>query len=122
MKVKKSFVAKIAVGFREGYSQRILGSLELTEEICHEYCDKVGLCVTITPTRFVYSRGAGIQDGYEDGCFVELINYPRFPQGRYDIVYHALELAKIFLVKFGQQRISVITTDQTYLVEKEDIK
>jgi hypothetical protein len=120
MKIKKTFTAEIALGFREAYSQNT-HLLEEAYDICHEYCDHVGLCVTITPTRFIYSRGQGIENGWEDGCFIRLINYPRFPQSQYDIVYLAIDLAKIFLVKFKQQRISIITTDQTFLIQQEDV-
>jgi hypothetical protein len=122
MKIKKTFTAKIALGFREGYTQRPLHTLDAVMAICHEYCDKIGLCVSITPTHFVYSRGQGIADGYEPGCFVSLINYPRFPQSRYDIVASAIELAGILMAKFKQRRISVITSDQTYLLEQEDAR
>jgi len=120
MKVKKSFWAEIALGFREGYTQKT-HVIEEAYGICHQYCDKVGLCVTVTPTRFIYSRGGGIEDGYEDGCFVRLIAYPRFPQSRFDIVGLALDLAKMLMKHFGQNRVSVITSDQTYLIEKEDL-
>ncbi|ARB06063.1 hypothetical protein FDH38_gp009 [Dinoroseobacter phage vB_DshS-R5C] len=38
-----------------------------------KYCDEVGLCVTVTSTRFVFTGG------YEMGYRVGLRNYPRFP-------------------------------------------
>jgi len=120
MKIKKTFKADIFLGLREGYSQNT-HSIEEVYQLCKDYCDKVGLCVTITPTRFIYSKGAGISDGWEDGSIVGLIAYPRFPQSKYDIVGTAIELAKLFLVQFKQNRISVVTTDQTILVEKEDV-
>lgn len=120
MKIKKTFRADIALGFREGYGQKV-HTIEEVWQICHRYCDSVGLCVTVTPTRFIYSRGSGIADGYEDGCFLGLIAYPRFPQSRFDIVGNALDLAKILMKEFKQSRVSVITTDQTYLIEKEDL-
>jgi hypothetical protein len=121
VKVKRSFIAKIAIGFREQYTQK-MHTIEEAYDICREYTDKNGLCVTLTPTQFIYSKGAGISNGYEDGCFVELINYPRTPQSQYDIVYQAIDLAKVFLVKFNQNRISIITTDQTYLIDRNDVK
>jgi hypothetical protein len=120
MRIKKSFTAKICLGLREGYSQKV-HALDEVYAICHTYCDSVGLCVTVTPTRFIYSKGQGIADGYEDGCFVELIAYPRFPQSKYDIVATALDLAKLFMKEFKQTRISVIASDQTYLVEQTDL-
>jgi MinD superfamily P-loop ATPase len=67
MKIKRTFFAKICVGFREGYTQKV-HSLEEVYTICSEYCNKIGLCVSVTPTQFIYSRGEGIADGYEDRC------------------------------------------------------
>lgn len=119
MKGKKTFIAKIAVGFREGYTQKT-HTFDEAYAISADYCNKIGLCVTVTPTRFFYTRGAGIPDGWEDGCFVELIAHPRFPQSKYDIMGLALDLAKIFLKEFKQKRISVISSDQTFLVEEGD--
>ena len=120
MKIKKSFTAKICLGLREGYTQKV-HTLDEVYTISHQYCNSVGLCVTVTPTRFIYTQGAGIADGYEDGCFVELISYPRFPQSKYDIVGNALDLAKLFMVEFKQTRISIIASDQTYLLEQNDL-
>jgi hypothetical protein len=50
-----------------------------------------------------------------------LISYPRFPQSKYDVVGLAIDLAKIFLKDFSQQRISIIAMDNTYLVEQNDL-
>ena len=121
MKIKKTFVAKIAVGFREGYTKKV-HTLDEAYVICDNYCRNNNLCITVTPTRFIYTPGVGIPDGWEDGCFIELINYPRFPTSRYDIVYQAIDLAKVFIKKFNQNRVSIITSDQTYMVERDDIK
>jgi hypothetical protein len=119
MKIKRTFTAEIAVGFREGYSKNI-HTIEEALAICKKYCNLVGLCVTVTPTQFIYSSVPETPDGFEPGCLVRLIKYPRFPASPWDITGNALELAKIFILEFNQNRISVITSDQTYLVEKED--
>jgi hypothetical protein len=121
MKIKKTFTAKICLGLREGYTQKV-HTLSEVYLVCHQFCNSVGLCVTVTPTRFIYTNGQGIKDGYEDGCFVELISYPRFPQSKYDIVATALDLTKVFMREYNQTRISIIASDQTYLVEQEDLK
>lgn len=120
MKNKRTFSAKIAVGFREGYTQKV-HTIEEAYEICHTYCDRVGLCVTVTPTRYIYSKGQGKLDGFEDGCFIELIAYPSFVASRYDVIGDALELAKIFLVAFKQNMIAIIASDETYTIDKRDL-
>jgi hypothetical protein len=121
MKIKKTFTAKIALGFREQYSEKI-HSIDEARIICHQYCNLIGLCVTLTPTEFIYTSlitdVAKVCNG-EPGCFIEFVNYPRFPSSKYDITYCAIELAKIFLKEFNQNRISIITTEQTYMLEKD---
>ena len=121
MKIKRTFEAKICVGFREGYTQT-MHTLAEVYDIVGEYCNKNGLCVTVTPTRFIYSKGPGIPDGWEDGAFIGLIAYPRFPASKYDIVGTAIDLADVFIEKFKQNRISIIASDQTYMREREDLK
>jgi len=120
-RIKKTFTAKIALGFREGYTDRV-HTLEEAYKIAQEYCNKIGLCVTVTPTKFIYSQSVATPHGFDDGCFVELIAYPRFPSSKYDIVKDAIALTKIFIKEFNQNRVSIITSDQTYLIEKSDIK
>jgi len=120
-RIKKTFTAKIAVGFREGYTDKV-HTLEEAYEIAQNYCNKIGLCVSVTPTRFIYTQSVATPHGFDDGCFVELIAYPRFPSSKYDIIKDALELTKIFIKEFNQMRISIIATDQTYLIEKSDVK
>ena len=51
----------------------IAGDAKLATMICRDFCDKEGLCVTVTPTTYVYTNGQ------EEGVIVGLINYPRFP-------------------------------------------
>jgi len=121
MKIKRTFIAKIAVGFREGYSKKV-HTIDEAYEIAQEYCNRIGLCVTVTPTRFIYTQNIGTPDGFEDGCFVELISYPTSPTSKYDIAGQAIDLGKIFMRRFKQNRMSVITSDQTYLIEQRDIK
>jgi len=120
-RIKKTFTAKIAVGFREGYGDKV-HSLEEAYDIAKDYCNRIGLCVSVTPTRFIYTQSLATPDGFDDGCFIELIAYPRFPSSKYDIIKDAIELAKIFIKEFNQIRISVIATDQTYLIESSDVK
>jgi hypothetical protein len=51
----------------------IAGDYAAAVQACREYCRDNPLCVTVTPTVYVYTGGA------QDGVCVRLINYPRFP-------------------------------------------
>ena len=111
MKSVDTFAASIYVGLKEGYDGKIHLSEEV-ESLCQEYCDEVGLGVSIIPLKFVYTKGN------EEGCIVELINYPRFPSDNETIRQHALSIGKMLLEELGQLRLSIVCSDRTYLLEK----
>ena len=114
MKQIKTFEAKISVGLREKYSNVTHDICEVYD-ICLNYCNKVGLCVTVAPTKFIY------MNGFEDGCFVGLINYPRFPSTNAEIKKHAMNIARTLLEKLNQNRISIICSDETYMIQQENV-
>lgn len=62
------------------------GSLELIKNACREYC-LIGLCVTVTPTLFIYTAGE------EFGVEIGLLNYPRFEDSVEGLLKKATELA-----------------------------
>lgn len=114
MKTTDSFTAEIFVGFREGYSNKIIHSMEEAQEICQTYCNDIGLCVSIKPVFYVYTNGR------EPGCSITLINYPRFPTTAEKIKEIAIALAKIFLEEFNQLRISIVFSDETIMLEGQE--
>ena len=87
----------------------ISGPVELVESICREYCSVVGLCVTVTKTKFIYTGGE------EDGVEVGLINYPKFPlkNGEVEIRQKANKLAMVLLDKTFQDSVLVMTPTKT---------
>jgi len=68
----KTYTASIYLGFENAHDNTTHTDT-MAFDICREFCDKVRLCVTITPTKFIYVGG------WEPGCIIGLINYPRFP-------------------------------------------
>jgi len=81
----------------------IAGSLPLIKAACQNYCDTKGLCVTVTPTDYIYTGG------HETGATVRLINYPRFPKSDKEIEDIAEELAHVILVEAGQESFTIET-------------
>ena len=79
------------------------GSLEQVKQICREYCKEVGLCVTVTPTLFIYTGGE------ETGVEVGLRNYPRFPTNSTKLMGTASALAEKLLKGLCQN--SIMLTD-----------
>ena len=112
MKNCKTFKADIYVGLQEGYDGHIYRIGEVAK-LCQEYCDKTGFGVTVTPTEFIYT------DGNETGVIVGIINYPRFPRPRWKNEVHAKEIAKQCMEAFGQERISIVMTDKTIMLERD---
>lgn len=85
----------------------IAGNVADAERICRDYCARVGYCVTVTPTRYVYRFGA------EDGVVVGLINYPRFPASPVDIQGHAEALAHALMEGLHQGSYTIETPENT---------
>lgn len=100
MKKVKTFTATIYCGFRPGYGTMVHlpeDYFKIAENICQEYCDSIGYCVTVEPTKFIYKGGS------EEGVRVGLINYPRFPNQIRDTKEHAMILAEQLKSKLKQE-------------------
>lgn len=88
------------------------GDAWLAEPICRDYCDTVGLCVSVTDTTFIYTGGKTI------GMRVGLINYGRFPAASHEIFAKAEELAIMLIEGLGQDSASVVASDRTVWLSK----
>jgi hypothetical protein len=95
----------------------IAGSYEHALICARAYCDEVGYCVTVTPTKYVYT------DGEESGVIVGLINYPRFPASKEKIMDHAERLAYLLCEELKQKSFSIQNSEKTtwYSFKTEDI-
>jgi len=114
MKAVNTYTANIYVGLRPGYEDVSEDVLKENKHkvirICQEYCDDVGLCVTITDTEFIYTKGN------EPGIIIGLINYPRFPSNVNDIRKLAIELAQTIQPELKQKRITIVFPDKTFMI------
>jgi hypothetical protein len=116
IKSVNSYTATIYCGLRSGYStihHDWDGRYLIAKKVCQEYCDDVGLCVTIKKVDYIY------KDGNEPGIEVGLINYPRFEETSSRIDYHAKILANELMLKFNQHRVSIVTPDKTYMIKNK---
>jgi hypothetical protein len=115
MKTVETFTATIYVGHRVGRTGQsfISFSIEHTKAIVQKYVDEVGLCVTVTPTTFVYTNDQ------EGGAIVGLINYPRFPSEPETIKGHALALAERLREGLSQWKVSVVMPQETIMLDGE---
>jgi len=79
----------------------IAGDLAMARQVCREFCMDVGLCVTVTPTIFIYTGGE------ESGAAVRLINYPRFPSSPAVLWNTAETLAALLRERLCQHSYSI---------------
>jgi hypothetical protein len=115
LKTTPTYWANIYVGLKPGYDAPTIPP-QAAMDIAQVYVDKVGLCVTITPTTFVYTKG------YEPGFIIGLINYPRFPATPQKITHHALALARALQKGLRQHRISVMFPDRTVMLDADTVQ
>ena len=78
------------------------GPIETAKQAIRQYV-RVGLCVTIEPTTFLYTGGE------ESGFIVGLLNYPRFPSEPAVIDAHAEALADALLEATFQDSVLIVS-------------
>lgn len=84
----------------------IAGDIQMARAALREFCME-GLCVTLTPTEYIYTAGA------EDGLIVGLINYPRFPKEPEELLAQARRLAEFLMDRLFQSSCTVQTPTET---------
>lgn len=104
-----TFTAQIFVGLQEGYDGPTR-SIDVVHGVCCDYVERVKLCVTVTPTAFLYVGDE------EPGAIVGLINYPRFPSTPETIKAHAMALAEELKQALAQNRVTVVFPDETVML------
>jgi hypothetical protein len=90
------------------------GPIEVAEQIIRTDCLRDGLCVTIEPTKYIYTGGE------EVGYIVGLINYPRFPANQDSIIERATSLARLLLDGTYQHSVLIMTPEDTLWITKRD--
>lgn len=100
----------------ETYRVRIemAGNLQTAEQLLRKECypPNEGLCVTVTPTTFIYTGGQ------ESGFSVGMINYPRFPTTKEALFTRAVVIAEKLIAELCQWSACVIADDKTVWINK----
>lgn len=94
----KSFYANIWIG----------GDYSVAVQTCREHCQITPLCVTVTPTDFVYVGGM------EAGVCVRIMQYPRFPESELVLRGKAWSLADRLRDALCQRSFSIEFPDTTH--------
>lgn len=87
------------------------GDPDTAKRYLRRYCYEIGLCVTVTPTDFIYTGGE------ETGFVVGLLSYPRFNQLRATIREHATQIARALIVECCQRTALVVDREETTRIE-----
>lgn len=108
----KTYTATVYVGTKERATGEVR-PLGLAREYLKDFASGGGVCVSFTPTEFIY------KDGMEPGIVVGLINYPRFPESLESIKAKALAIAEGLQAIYRQLKVSVVFPDETVMLEAE---
>lgn len=114
MKVAITNNIQIWIGLKNS-STGVEHSLEELEKLVQAFCNILGACFSITPTRFVYTKGN------ENGAVIGLINYPRFTSTPSEMFAKAEALATILMKAMDQCRVSIVTDSTTYMLTNTDL-
>jgi hypothetical protein len=112
MKRVETIRCTIFCGLREEYDGPV-HSINMVEDWLQLYCNEVGLCVTIKPTKFIY------KGDNEKGVEIGLINYPRFPSTKEKILEHAHIICENLILMLNQHRVSIVFDDETIMIERD---
>ena len=91
----------------------IAGDIAVIKQICRKHCLEVGLCVTVTPTDYIYTGGE------ETGAIIGLINYPRFPEDTHKIILKATLLGRLLMEGCYQKSYSITMPGKTIRYSRE---
>lgn len=104
-----TYTATIYIGLKNRETNKLC-SISTIYKAVQSYVDEIGLCVTVAPTKFYYTNGN------EDGVVVGLINYPRFPTSRIEIIKQTIELGRILKKAAKQCRVSIVFPNETVML------
>lgn len=78
------------------------GDVEHAKQIARLFCKQHPVCVTVTPTTFIYKGGE------ESGFVIGFRNYPRFPTDSYSLRSAAHDLAEMIRDASGQDSYMIV--------------
>lgn len=89
------------------------GDVAVAKQIIRETAWVEGMCVTISPTDFIYTGGE------ETGFIIGIEQYPRFPTSTSQLDDKAMRLAKKLMPKLNQKSAMVVTPGSTFWLSLE---
>lgn len=110
----ESYSVQVFVGLKER-DTGVIHDIQEVYELIQDHCDIVGLCVTVTGARYIYTNG------WEDGVIIGLIQYPRFPDKKDGIWYEARSIAEKLMYAFNQYRVTMMDGSKVLMLSNENL-
>ena len=116
----KTFTANAVIGLVRGYSQKKISIVEFKkvllsaqQKIREQHA--IGLSVKLTSTEIIFL-------GQEEPSIdLQIIQYPKFPQTEEVLKKVFLEFIEILMIELEQNRVVIVFTDETIMLEQSDI-
>jgi hypothetical protein len=113
----KTFTAKATIGLFKGYSKELI-SIEVFKEVLLEAQQKIktdfniALSTKLTPCEILFL-------GQEEPSMeLQFIQYPKFPVEESVLKKAIIELTKLLMIKLEQNRVVIVFTDETVMLEQ----
>ena len=116
----KTFTANAVIGLVRGYSQKKISIVEFKKVLLsaqqkireqHE----IGLSIKLSSTEIIFL-------GQEEPSIdLQIIQYPKFPQTEEMLKKVFLELIEILMLELEQNRVVIVFTEETIMLEQSDI-
>ena len=116
----KTFTANAVIGLVRGYSQKKISIVEFKKVLLSaqqkiQEQHAIGLSVKLTSTEIIFL-------GQEEPSIdLQIIQYPKFPQTEEMLKKVFLELIEILMLELEQNRVVIVFTDETIMLEQSDI-
>lgn len=92
----------------------VAGSYQHAIEAVREFCLSTPLCVSVTPSDFVYVAGM------ESGVVCRVLNYPRFTHSSHDALEaKAMALCEHLIVRLHQRSGMVVGTKHSHWLSRD---
>lgn len=115
----KTFTAKLTIGLNKGYLNELI-SIEEFKEALLEAQQKIksnfniALSAKLIPCEILF---LGME---EPSIELQFIQYPKFPVEEPELKKAILELTKLLMIKLEQNRVVIVFTDETIMLEQSD--
>ena len=118
-KIVKTFQASIFIGLEIGYSQKPIEEnavIESLSELQKQISEQKNIFLSAAVSKVLIV----LNDQKEAHLKIDFLNYPKFPLEENVIKHEVVKIAKHLMQEFEQNRVLVVTTDETIMLEFSD--